>query len=114
VVATRGVNGAKAGDVRSIALRPEAILLDGEGGDRNRMAGTIEEVAFLGSVVRIRVRFGDNAVSDNPPAAGAGSRRLSDDLRCSGTRRGSEAPEASMPRALRQAGRARYRAHPPG
>jgi len=62
VVATRGVNGAKAGDVRSIALRPEAILLDGEGGDRNRMAGTIEEVAFLGSVVRIRVRFGDNAV----------------------------------------------------
>jgi putative spermidine/putrescine transport system ATP-binding protein len=48
--------------VRPIALRPEAIVLDGEGGTRNRMEGTIEEVSFLGSVVRIRVRFGDNAV----------------------------------------------------
>lgn len=62
VVSTRGVNGAKAGDIRSLALRPEAIVLDGEGGTRNRMEGTIEEVAFLGSVVRIRVRFGDNAL----------------------------------------------------
>jgi putative spermidine/putrescine transport system ATP-binding protein len=62
VVSTRGMNGAKAGDIRSIALRPEAIVLDGEGGTRNRMEGTIEEVAFLGSVVRIRVRFGDNAL----------------------------------------------------
>ncbi len=49
-------------DVRPIALRPEAILLDGAGEGRNRMDGTIEEVSFLGSVVRIRVRFGDNAV----------------------------------------------------
>ncbi len=42
------------------------------------MDGTIEEVSFLGSVVRIRVRFGDNAVSIDtfnnpgiaPPARG--------------------------------------------
>ena len=43
------------------------------------MQGTIEEVAFLGSVVRIRVRFGENAVLLDtfnnpgvaPPARGA-------------------------------------------
>jgi putative spermidine/putrescine transport system ATP-binding protein len=62
VVSTRGMNGARPGDLRSIALRPEAIVLDGAGEGRNRMDGTIEEVAFLGSVVRIRIRFGDNAV----------------------------------------------------
>jgi putative spermidine/putrescine transport system ATP-binding protein len=37
------------------------------------MTGTIEEVSFLGSVVRIRVRFKDNAISldtfNNPNAA---------------------------------------------
>jgi putative spermidine/putrescine transport system ATP-binding protein len=72
VVAARGVAGAQAGDVRSLALRPEAIALDGSGGGRNRLSGTIEEVSFLGSVVRIRVRFGENAVSldtfNNPNA----------------------------------------------
>ena len=63
----------------AVALRPEAIVLDGAGGDRNRMEGTIEEVSFLGSVVRIRVRFGENAVSLDtfnnpgiaPPARGS-------------------------------------------
>src|SRR5690606_9013477 len=51
VVSARPVSGATAGDVRPIALRPEAIVLDGAGKGRNRMDGTIEEVAFLGSVV---------------------------------------------------------------
>ena len=40
---------------------------------RNQLAGTIEEVSFLGSVVRVRVRFKENAVSldtfNNPSAA---------------------------------------------
>ncbi|HET7716567.1 MAG TPA: ABC transporter ATP-binding protein [Bauldia sp.] len=62
VVSTRGMNGVRAGETRPIALRPEAITIDGGGDDRNRMEGTIEEVAFLGAVVRIRVRFGENAV----------------------------------------------------
>ena len=39
---------------------------------RNQLHGTIEEVHFLGSVVRIRVRFKENAVSldtfNNPNA----------------------------------------------
>ena len=55
-----------------MALRPEAVSLNGAGGKRNRLDGTIEEVNFLGSVVRIRVRFKENAVSldtfNNPNA----------------------------------------------
>src|SRR4029078_9959912 len=60
VFASRGGREGKAGEVHLVALRPEAILLDEGGADRNRMDGTIEEVSFLGSVVRIRVRFRDN------------------------------------------------------
>jgi len=72
IVAARGVADAGPGDLRSVALRPEAVSLNGVGGNRNRLTGTIEEVNFLGSVVRVRVRFGDNAVSldtfNNPNA----------------------------------------------
>jgi len=72
VVAARGVAGASAGEMRSVALRPEAVILSDAGGDQNRLSGAIEEVSFLGSVVRVRVRFGDNAISldtfNNPNA----------------------------------------------
>jgi putative spermidine/putrescine transport system ATP-binding protein len=72
VRAAAGAIDAKAGDVRSVALRPEAVLLNGAGGDRNRLSGTIEEVMFLGSVVRVRVRFSESAISldtfNNPGA----------------------------------------------
>jgi putative spermidine/putrescine transport system ATP-binding protein len=67
-----GVADSASGAERSVALRPEAVSLNGVGGNRNRLDGTIEEVNFLGSVVRIRVRFRENAVSldtfNNPNA----------------------------------------------
>jgi putative spermidine/putrescine transport system ATP-binding protein len=73
IVSARGVGDAKAGELRAVALRPEAASLDGVGAERNRMDGTIEEVSFLGSVVRIRVRFQENAISldtfNNPSAS---------------------------------------------
>jgi putative spermidine/putrescine transport system ATP-binding protein len=72
VVTGRAITDAPAGELRSVALRPEAVSLDDRGGERNRLNGTIEEVSFLGSVVRIRVRFKDNFVSldtfNNPGA----------------------------------------------
>jgi putative spermidine/putrescine transport system ATP-binding protein len=72
VRAARGIVDTKAGDVRSVALRPEALSLEERAGERNRLKGTIEEVSFLGSVVRIRVRFKESAVSldtfNNPGA----------------------------------------------
>ena len=71
--AARGLQGARVGEVRQVALRPEIVALDDPDGKGNRMRGTVEDVNFLGSVVRIRVRFGQNAVSldtfNNPSAA---------------------------------------------
>jgi putative spermidine/putrescine transport system ATP-binding protein len=63
VTSAEGIANAKAGAMRSVALRPEALTLNGAGGERNRLSGTIAEVNFLGSVVRVRVRFSENAVS---------------------------------------------------
>ena len=81
--AARGVVGAKTGDVRTLALRPEAMVLNKANGQGNHLKGTIEEVSFLGAVVRIRVRFAENAVSidtfnspnDPPPTRGSGARQ---------------------------------------
>jgi len=63
IVAAAGLADAAEGAERTVALRPEAVRLEAGGGDANRMQGTVEEVSFLGSVVRIRVRFRDNAIS---------------------------------------------------
>ncbi len=63
IVAQRGIAGTATGELRSVALRPEAVSLVDPGGERNRMSGIIEEVSFLGSVVRIRVRFRESAIS---------------------------------------------------
>jgi len=63
ISAARGMVDAKTGEVRSVALRPEAVSLDDVDGAHNKMRGTIEEVSFLGAIVRIRVRFKENAIS---------------------------------------------------
>ncbi len=63
IVASTAIADGQAGQIRTLALRPEAISLTDTGGDRNRMQGTIDEVSFLGSVVRIRVRFKENMIS---------------------------------------------------
>ncbi len=57
------IEGAKAGDMRAIALRPEAVSLAPAGEDRNTMKGLIEDVSFLGAIVRIRMRFKENVIS---------------------------------------------------
>ena len=61
--AARGLEKARAGDMVTLALRPEAVAL-GEGmHGANCLAGTVEGVNFLGSIVRIKVRTGENVVS---------------------------------------------------
>ncbi len=47
-----------AGSSVSIALRPEMLSM-GEGGGTDVLRGSVEDVTFLGAVVRIRVRIGD-------------------------------------------------------
>ncbi len=84
LVTTAGITQLRAGETCAVALRPEAARLESsatppaEG--RNRLEGTIEEVSFLGSVVRLRLRVGGSAISLDtfnnpdapPPERGAG------------------------------------------
>jgi putative spermidine/putrescine transport system ATP-binding protein len=63
VVTARGTNGTSHGDSLAVALRPEALAIGETEPGRNSLKGVIEEVHFLGAVVRIRVRFGDNVIS---------------------------------------------------
>ena len=68
---------ANAGEACSVALRPEVATIGNPSiaiaDGKNRMVGNIEEVSFLGSVVRIRVRFAENTLKldtfNNPNAA---------------------------------------------
>ncbi len=63
VVLTGKLNGSKAGDTLSLALRPEAISLGRQPGRDATLGGEISEVSFLGSVIRVRVGLGKEAVS---------------------------------------------------
>jgi putative spermidine/putrescine transport system ATP-binding protein len=71
----RNIAAAQKGETWSVALRPESLsLVNGHilpGG--NQMQGNVEDVAFLGSVVRIRIRFQESAISldtfNNPASA---------------------------------------------
>ncbi len=69
----RKLNGAKPGDVLPLALRPEALRLGAGGEDRNTLAGVIEDVAFLGAVVRVRVRLARAAIIVDTFNSGADS-----------------------------------------
>jgi putative spermidine/putrescine transport system ATP-binding protein len=57
------LNGSKAGDALSLALRPEAISLGRQPGRDATLGGEISEVSFLGSVIRVRVGLGRDVVS---------------------------------------------------
>jgi putative spermidine/putrescine transport system ATP-binding protein len=63
VVASRGLEHARAGEMCSMALRPEVVSLGEAASDGNHMQGMVEDVNFLGSIVRIRLRFKENAIS---------------------------------------------------
>ena len=54
---------AVAGQTRALAIRPEAIVLESPVPGRNSLRAAVEEVNFLGAVVRIRVRMDSFAVS---------------------------------------------------
>ncbi|MEO8856738.1 MAG: ABC transporter ATP-binding protein [Burkholderiaceae bacterium] len=55
--------GASVGQQRALAIRPEAIVFEPPQSGRNSLAATVEEVNFLGSIVRIRARLEDAMVS---------------------------------------------------
>ena len=60
------ITTARAGESVTLALRPEGIQLgDGEPGE-NGLRGTVEDINFLGSIVRIRVKTGEGADGATP------------------------------------------------
>ena len=62
VHASKPIVEAATGSTVTLALRPESIEL-GEGGGANRFTGPVEDIGFLGSIVRIRIHVGDEVIS---------------------------------------------------
>jgi putative spermidine/putrescine transport system ATP-binding protein len=58
--AAQPISGGHAGDPITIALRPEIISLGARDG-LNNMNGVVDDVTFLGSIVRVRIRFTDDS-----------------------------------------------------
>src|SRR5271165_4794679 len=59
----RGViEGAKAGETRALALRPEALTLVPPSGDANALSAIVEDATFLGAIVRLRVGLDQGAL----------------------------------------------------
>jgi putative spermidine/putrescine transport system ATP-binding protein len=59
----RPLTDQRTGDTVAIALRPEVIALDGAAGTANRLRGVVEDVTFLGAIVRVRVQVGTEIVN---------------------------------------------------
>ena len=66
----------------AVALRPEAVSLQDPGNGCNRIGGTVEDVAFLGAVVRIKVGLGSDRIMldrfNRPRSAAARAGRAGD------------------------------------
>jgi putative spermidine/putrescine transport system ATP-binding protein len=60
---SHALNSGDAGKQRTLAVRPEAIVLEAPANGRNTLAATVEEVNFLGAVVRIRTRVDQSVIS---------------------------------------------------
>jgi len=72
VAVAHDLGGRRAGDPVSLALRPEAAVLEKQAGRPARLDGLIEDVSFLGSVIRVKVAVGEDRLSldtfNNPTA----------------------------------------------
>jgi putative spermidine/putrescine transport system ATP-binding protein len=53
---------ARAGDTISLTMRPEAVSLANGHARDIVLGGTVSDVSFLGAVIRVTVRLGDNAL----------------------------------------------------
>lgn len=74
----RSLANLKTDDSIALALRPEAASLGQVAGKAGQLQGSVQDVNFLGSVIRVRVKVGENVLSldafnqpsVNPPKAG--------------------------------------------
>jgi putative spermidine/putrescine transport system ATP-binding protein len=87
IFACRLIDGVKAGDTRTLALRPEAVRPGPPGDGANAMRVVVEDIAFLGAIVRLKVRLGDIAMLvDTFNAGGVGVPRLGETVEVSFSR----------------------------
>jgi putative spermidine/putrescine transport system ATP-binding protein len=63
LLTSHSLSAGDAGKKRLLALRPEAIVLEAPAPGRNTLAAVVEEVSFLGAVVRVRTRVDDAIIS---------------------------------------------------
>ncbi|CAN7366905.1 ABC transporter ATP-binding protein [Trinickia sp. LjRoot230] len=63
IVTSQPLAAEDAGKKRLLALRPEAIVLEPPAPGRNTLSAIVEEVSFLGAVVRIKTRVKDAVIS---------------------------------------------------
>lgn len=79
VSASRPILNGRVGEQRALALRPEAVRLGPAINGDNGLKGVLEDVTFLGAVVRLQLRIGEtrvladtfNANAFIPPAPGS-------------------------------------------
>lgn len=57
------LNGAAAHDRLTLALRPELLSLAPPTNGANRLAGRVENITFLGAIVRVQVRLGQATIN---------------------------------------------------
>ena len=57
---SRGLDGLRDGESLSLSLRPERVSLASELRKPNVLDCTVQTIMFLGAIVRIQVRTGDN------------------------------------------------------
>jgi putative spermidine/putrescine transport system ATP-binding protein len=58
----KSLNGHARGVKVTLALRPELLSLKAANGDANRLVGRVENISFLGAIVRIQVRLNEHAL----------------------------------------------------
>lgn len=59
----RSLNTFNTGDAIALALRPEAASLGAVAGKSGQLHGKVQDVNFLGSVIRVRVKVGEQVIS---------------------------------------------------
>jgi putative spermidine/putrescine transport system ATP-binding protein len=55
---TQSITQARPGEHVAVTLRPELLALEGDDPAFNRLAGTVENISFLGAIVRLQIRVG--------------------------------------------------------
>jgi putative spermidine/putrescine transport system ATP-binding protein len=60
--AARPILGGQDGKPVSVALRPETISINGASAGANHVYGIVDDVMFLGEIVRVRVRFAEHLI----------------------------------------------------